>query len=129
MNFRNSKQRDAILSVLSKKNYHPTVDDIYAIVKKDFPKISIATVYRNVEQLCRMNKIWRINEGSSHARYDGNIERHYHISCPECGSVDDVWLPERLENLIEIEKVIPEYSEINYNIEFKGICKKCSSKK
>lgn len=128
MKLRSSKQREAILAVLSKKNYHPTVDDIYAIVKKEFPTTSLATIYRNMEQLCQMGKIWKIESAPGPARYDGNREKHFHITCSRCGSVEDVWLDEKLENYFDLDKSIKGFTLSDYNISFEGVCTKCNGK-
>lgn len=128
MKLRNSKQREAILSVLGKKNYHPTVDEIYAIVKKEFPTTSLATIYRNMEQLCRMGKIWKIESAPGPARYDGNREKHFHITCSRCGLVADVWLEGKLENYVDLGKAINGFTLSGYNISFEGICRKCREK-
>lgn len=128
MKIRNSKQREAILNVLSQRNYHPTADDIYVKVKKDFPKTSLATIYRNVEQLSRLGKIRRIETASGPARYDGNIEKHFHIKCSQCGQVRDVWLKEKLENYIDLDDAIKDYLLTGYDISFEGICNKCNGK-
>ncbi len=125
MTYRNSKQREAIFVILSKKNFHPTVDEIYDIVRKEYPQISLATVYRNVEQLCRMGKIRRIYNSDVIARYDGTMEAHFHITCEKCGSVKDVWLESKLEEYIDLKKYVPDHILTSYSINFYGICRMC----
>ncbi len=125
MDIRYSKQRQAILDVLNKKDYHPTVDDIFSIVRKRLPKISLATVYRNIEQLCRMGKIRKLDTGTEPGRYDGNLEKHSHIKCTRCGVVRDVWLEEKLKDFVDFGEAIPGFHSIGYRIEFFGTCKRC----
>ncbi len=125
MKYRNSKQREAIFTLLSKKNFHPSVDEMYDIVRKEYPQISLATVYRNVEQLCRMGKIRRIHNSGAIARYDGTMEAHFHITCEECGSVKDVWLESKLEEHIDLKKYVPDHILTSYSIDFYGICCIC----
>ena len=125
MKYKNSRQREAVAEVLNRKNYHPTAEEIYTIVKKNFPKISLATVYRNVERLCQMEKIWKIETDSQPSRYDGNTKRHFHITCRNCGKVKDVWLDQRLEDHIDVEKAIEGFKLAEYKIDFYGICEEC----
>ena len=126
--FKKSKQRDTVLQLLSKKNYHPTVDDIYARVRLEFPKISLATVYRNVEHLCQMEKIWKIDMSGNPARYDGNMEKHFHVICERCSEVADVWPDKQLEQCINLESIAEDFTVTKYNIEFSGICDRCAGK-
>ena len=44
-------QRQTICEELCKLTSHPTADELYDIVKKRMPQISLGTVYRNLEQL------------------------------------------------------------------------------
>ena len=127
MNFRHSKQRDAVVKVLSKINYHPTVDEIYDIVRKEYPKVSLATIYRNVEQLSQMKKIWKIESPNEPARYDGNMEKHHHVKCTKCSAINDVWIKNSLEELIDLNKIENNFSITGFKIEFEGLCDKCNT--
>ena len=125
MNFRYSKQRDAVMKVLDKINYHPTVDEIYDIVRKKYPKVSLATIYRNVEQLTQMNKIWKIELPNEPARYDGNMEKHHHVRCSKCNAINDVWIEKEVTDLIDIGSIKNRFSITSFKIEFEGICENC----
>ena len=39
-------QRLAIVKILAKSDGHPTVENIHVRIKKDFPTMSLATVYK-----------------------------------------------------------------------------------
>ncbi len=125
MVYRNSKQRNAVLRVLGKKNFHPTVDEIYSVVKDEFPKISLATVYRNVEQLCQMGKIWKVDIAEGPARYDGNMEKHFHACCEMCGAVEDAQLNTDLADMIDPGSVADKFFVTGYRVEFYGVCDNC----
>ena len=43
-----TSQRLAIVEILTKSKGHPSVKNIYHQIKKDFPIMSLATVYRNI---------------------------------------------------------------------------------
>ncbi len=126
MSYRYSKQRETVMKVLDKINYHPTVDELYDIVKKKYPKVSLATIYRNVEQLTEMGKIWKIELPNDPARYDGNMEIHHHIKCTKCSSVNDVWMKNKLDDLIDLKEIENNFSITGYKIEFEGICDQCN---
>jgi len=129
MKFKKSKQRDAVFRILSQKNFHPTVDDLYDIVRKEFEHISLATVYRNVEQLLQMGLITKLDTGDGKARYDGNTQKHFHIICKECRKIQDVWVDFIIEDIVDINSVFPGFSYESYKINFLGICGDCRVKK
>ncbi len=90
---RNSKQRDAVLRNLSERYDHPTAEDVYLSLKKDFPSISLATVYRNLKLLESEGMILKITTDDSD-RFDGHTHEHYHFTCRDCKRVLDLELQE-----------------------------------
>lgn len=71
---RTSPQRERILELLKHTDIHPTVDWVYSKLKKEFPKLSLGTVYRNLRILVEQGLVQRIPSGSTFDRYDGNME-------------------------------------------------------
>ena len=55
-----SKQRELILDSLRKRKDHPTAERLYLDLKNEMPELGIATVYRNLSDLCEEGKIIRI---------------------------------------------------------------------
>lgn len=82
-------QRMGILSFLDQKT-HPTVDEIYSAVQADFPSVSLATVYKNINKLSESGIIRQINTNSV-IRYDLGMVPHGHLVCKRCGSVEDIF--------------------------------------
>ena len=60
MKLSNTNQRRVIMEELRKLKCHPTADELYGIVKQRLPKISLATVYRNLGLLADAGEIRRI---------------------------------------------------------------------
>ena len=89
---RYSHQRELIKQVVYSTNSHPTADWIYDQVKGSVPNISLGTVYRNLKQMNNEGYIRTIYDGSI-ARYDWNMDSHYHLKCNTCGDLIDVQLP------------------------------------
>ena len=46
-----SRQRESIKDFLSTRKDHPTADTIYMNIRKQFPNISLGTIYRNLNLL------------------------------------------------------------------------------
>lgn len=87
---KNSKQRDAIKSFLMTRYDHPTAETVYLNVKKEFPNISLGTIYRNLSLLSEIGEIQKLSTGIGPDRFDGNPAPHYHFICNQCGSVLDL---------------------------------------
>ena len=50
-NLKYSRQRESIKKQLMQRNDHPTADMIYTDIRKEYPNISLGTVYRNLALL------------------------------------------------------------------------------
>lgn len=121
---RHSKQRDAIFDNLCSRYDHPTAEDIYFSLKPSMPALSLATVYRNLSQLEGDGKIIRI-ESAGTARYDGNINLHYHLSCINCGGVFDVFMDNDC-GLCKKASEIFDGKILGHSILFTGYCSACN---
>ena len=88
-----SRQREAILANLRNRYDHPTADMIYTDLRKDFPTISLGTVYRNLSKFVADGTIIKVECGDSVDHFDGNPQPHYHFICNECHSVIDLQFP------------------------------------
>ncbi|MGN0308504.1 MAG: transcriptional repressor [Lachnospiraceae bacterium] len=88
-----SRQREAIKEFMMGRKDHPTADVVYMNVRKEFPNISLGTVYRNLTLLSDMGELSRIRVGDGVDHFDAITTLHYHFICQECGSVHDLNLP------------------------------------
>lgn len=119
-----TRQRKVILEELRKVTSHPTADEIYQTVKIRLPKISLGTVYRNLEVLSEAGEIQKIDVDKNRLRYDGNPEEHYHIKCIKCGRVDDLHdLPD--SNVEKKASRITNWEITGHRLDFLGICPAC----
>lgn len=122
---RMTKQRRLILQALRENNIHPTADMVYEMVRKKMPRISLGTVYRNLEILTALGEIQTLELSGSQKRYDGIPQKHYHIRCLHCGRVDDAPVAplNRLEDDLYESTV---YTIMGHRLEFIGLCPDCS---
>ena len=121
---RNTKQRQVILKELKKLTSHPTAKDLYEIVKKSLPCISLGTVYRNLELLTQNKIIQKLDISGNEARFDGNPAHHYHVRCVVCGRVDDVHNLS-IDTLKDVSEDINGYKILGHCLEFHGTCPDC----
>lgn len=119
-----SKQRDLVLKTLQENVVHPTADFVYAKAKEHNPNISLATVYRNLNQLVESGDIKKINGLDNMAHFDHNTHKHFHFICTKCGKIFDMpydIVPELNTKPAEQKGLIIE----SYDISFHGICPDC----
>lgn len=120
-----SKQREVILKILRSSQDHPTADWIYQQARREIPKISLGTIYRNLKQLTKQGLILEYNYGKHPARYESNTGRHHHVRCVKCGRVND--LPLSFMKGIEEEVAqSTDYHVLEHRLEVLGICPGCS---
>jgi len=121
---RNTRQREVILEELRKLSSHPTAVGLYEIVRRRLPRISLGTVYRNLELLAEMGTIQKLDLAGAQARFDGNPGCHHHVRCTGCGRVDDVsGAPLDLDKLGYDDS--DGYLVLAYRLELMGICPRC----
>jgi Fur family transcriptional regulator, peroxide stress response regulator len=124
---RNTKQREAILSILRNTISHPTADSIYEQVRKTMPNISKGTVYRNLQVLQKRGEIRELNLAGTKSRYEVDFGNHYHFRCEVCGKVMD--LDQKVDTELDREISRKTGLKILYHqLEFRGICNDCRSK-
>lgn len=115
-----------MLELLQSTKIHPTAEWVYSRLKEDFPKVSIASVYRNLNILVAEGVIQSIIFEEPQARFDANLIEHYHFICEKCGAVFDLEIPiDRSLNEIVTEST--QYTVNRHRIDFYGICKECKS--
>jgi Fur family ferric uptake transcriptional regulator len=85
-----TRQREIILDELRKSDSHPTADEMYEMVKRRLPRISLGTVYRNLDVLSGCGMINKLEIGGARMRFDGKPETHYHLVCTSCGRIHDL---------------------------------------
>ncbi|MDA8139320.1 MAG: transcriptional repressor [Desulfobacteraceae bacterium] len=122
---RMTQQRRVILEELRKTHNHPTADALYEQVRKRLPRISLGTVYRNLEILTALGEIQTLELSGSQKRYDGIPQKHYHIRCIHCERLDDA--PIAPLNTLEDELYgATVYTIMGHRLEFIGLCPECS---
>jgi len=121
---RMTKQRTVILHTLERLRNHPTADELFDVVRRELPNVSLGTIYRNLDVLAKSGHVRRLDSGMGQARFDAEPKPHHHVRCRECGRLDDVMItpgtrikkPSRSEHGFEI---------LDYRIEFEGCCPDC----
>lgn len=117
-----TNQKQIILDYLQSVHTHPTAEEIFKAVQKKLPRISLATVYRNLEKFVEKEMVLEIPGETK--RFDADIDEHQHFICDSCGKVYDICC--RLPHLKKLEEHQHKVGTIKrYQLYFCGTCKKC----
>jgi len=122
-----TRQRRIILRELKQVKTHPCADEVYSMVRQYLPRISLGTVYRNLEKLAQLGEIQKIEVGGSLKRFDGNMTEHYHVRCMGCDRLDDVQENIHFDFNKELEEVT-HFQISGHRLEFIGLCPNCAEK-
>lgn len=90
MKERQTRQLAAVYDVVSAARDHPTAEDVHARVRRRLPRVSLGTVYRNLQKLAAQQRVRVVHLTDRAARYDWMLENHDHFLCERCGSVTDL---------------------------------------
>lgn len=121
---RRSKQRDAIKSYLMSTKAHPTAEIVYDNLKKEFPNISLGTIYRNLNFLVEHGEALRLDCGDGFDHFDGNTKPHNHFFCKGCHSIIDLEMLQ-IDHINIIANAGFEGQIEDHVTYFRGLCKEC----
>ena len=119
---KSTKQKEAIMAAVRTMRTHPTADEIYDKVRESFPRLSLGTVYRNLNAFARKGDILKIPILNGGDRFDFRTDRHEHMLCENCGQVFDV----EADVVINLKETEPMLS--SYTLLLHGLCSKCNIK-
>jgi Fe2+ or Zn2+ uptake regulation protein/predicted transcriptional regulator len=122
---RMTHQREVILEQIKKSTTHPTADELYEKIKKKLPRISLATVYRNLEIMSEAGMITKLEISGRQKRFDWDLNQHDHIYCVQCHRVDNIELGDKKKVILPQEEN-RGYKVSGCRVEFYGICPDCN---
>jgi len=90
MKERNTLQRKIVTDAIAHCPPHFTIEDLYSIIKQEYPSISKTTVYRNLRLLSKSGLIRQVVLHDGLERYERNSPFHYHFKCRICDGIFDI---------------------------------------
>ena len=121
---RYSYQRQRILDYVSDSHAHPSAAAVYDALRESMPRLSLGTVYRNLNLLSQMGQIRRLEIPGCADRFDHITYSHCHAQCRICRRIFDV----DMEFVTGLEKGIKNtqgFEFSGYDILFYGTCPDC----
>jgi Fur family peroxide stress response transcriptional regulator len=126
-NYKLTPQRLAIVKILAYSEGHPNVEKIHERLQKDFPTMSLATVYRNVLLLKSLGEVLELGFPDGSNRYDGNKpDPHPHVICVQCKKIIDPDLA-TLKDMTEEVADETGFKILTHRLDFFGICRDCTN--
>lgn len=123
--YRLTAQRIAVLKAVI-RNRHMSASEIHAEVKKEYPGIGIATVYKTLRILEQEGIVNRfdLHNNTGHYEISRDCDTHIHLICLECGMISDfaeVFVQQICDTLQKNSGFVVQKS----NMTFYGYCEKC----
>ncbi|MEG0736348.1 MAG: transcriptional repressor [Longicatena sp.] len=122
-----SKQRDIVLQYMKAMDGHASAEEIFAGLNTENQKVSLATVYRNLNILAEMNEIKKIAHPMYGYVYDKTCNPHYHLHCVKCNELLDLNIPYQESMNNEFSKLC-NHDLQSHNLIFGGVCEECRKK-
>jgi Fur family transcriptional regulator, peroxide stress response regulator len=124
-NHKLTPQRLAVVKILVQNEGHPNIETIFDQLQKDFPTMSLATVYRNVMLLKSLDEVLEISFPDGSNRYDGKKPYpHPHVICVRCKTIIDPDL-DTLQDLTEEVNRLTGFKILTHRLDFFGVCSEC----
>jgi Fur family ferric uptake transcriptional regulator len=118
--------RAAVLEALDREPCCLTAQEIFDNLRASGRGVGIASVYRTLELLSRLNLIRRVDLGTS-AGYEPEQpsgEHHHHLVCEDCGRIS-AFEDKRLEEAIQRLGRRLEYKVGEHEVVLRGACPDC----
>ena len=109
------KNQALIKEILNGTDGHMTAEEIYNEAKARGKRISLATVYNNLNSLCEEGAIKKVSVEGCPDRYD-KIKKHDHLVCSRCKALSDITFSDLTASLSEQlgEPILSYDLKVNY---------------
>ncbi len=121
---RYSHQRELILREVRSRTDHPTAEMICTALREESPRLSLGTVYRDLNTLVERGEISRVPVPGAADRFDGETTPHQHLYCRRCHKVESLYIPtSKLQAYLD---ACPGIRAESYNLIAFGLCTACA---
>ena len=126
--FRLTPQRVELVRLIAVSEGHPSASELHAKIRRQFPTMSHATVYKTLTLLKEINQVLEIDLHSD-SHYDGNRpEPHPHLICTNCNKIIDGDLSLDQESLRSLEQA-SGFKILRPQISLYGLCPECQEER
>ena len=123
--YKATPQRIAIARFVLHSREHPSAHMTYLSVKKVYPTVSLATVYKTIKILKDCGLVQELNMPQVDTRFDPNTRPHAHLLCLQCGSITD-WIDPMITKLVDRISRDEDFKVSGSSLDINGICRTCA---
>ncbi len=118
-------QRLTVFRVLADYDGHPTVEDVWGLVRAELPTIALRTVYEALHELDMLGEIRLISAGTGSRRVELKAtDDHSHLVCSRCGAVRDIDV--RPPDVTSASDPKLGFVTERADVVFSGLCEHCA---
>jgi len=122
---RATNQRALILEIIRKGKGHLDADEIHRRAREKEPRLSLSTVYRNLQTLKKLGLVDEVHFDEEHHHYEVKPStEHHHLVCLGCGRVIEFEYP--LSRMVK--RSVAEAKDFDITgseVRMTGYCKRC----
>jgi Fur family ferric uptake transcriptional regulator len=122
--FRMTSQRQVIMDEFAKSKTHLSADEVYRKVRRRLPRVSLGTVYRNLELLSGHGIIRKVEYAGKQKLFDGDMSNHYHLKCTQCGILVDIPVEKVFIDFKALEQQ-DDFCITGHDLKIFGVCDTC----
>lgn len=117
-------QRRIIFQAVTAAKGHYSPEEVYAVVRKEIPSISLATVYKNLKIFVESGILREVSPHHGTLRIDPNLEPHHHLVCTRCKSITDI--DASSFDPIRLKRTPPGFKVKQFSVDVLGLCNHCA---
>jgi Fur family peroxide stress response transcriptional regulator len=126
-NIKVTPQRLALVTELRDKG-HLNIEELYNSLKRKFPSISLATIYKNLNAMIENCFVEEVKIPYAKSKYEIAKDLHSHVVCEECGKVCDIDID--LSSVLKCDTISKSGFEVQKSaLIVSGTCCDCQAKK
>ena len=124
LDLRLTRQRQVILDEFRRADAHLTADEVFERVRRIVPRVSLGTVYRNLEILYSHGLLNKLETAGHQKLFEANTKDHHHMRCEKCDELFDI--PAQSINFdVQSVRAGKGFEITGYRLELLGICAQC----
>lgn len=121
-------QRQMVLRTLEQAGHHLSAEEICQRIQREYPGMSLSTVYRTLDLLVRLGMVLEAQLGGDRRVFElaGEHGEHTHLICRDCGAIAH---PSELD-LAALRRALAGesgFSALALNVVATGICPACAA--
>lgn len=120
-------QRQAVYNLVKSQDGHVTAEQIYQSIRKQQPRVSLATVYRNLEKLSEAELIHKVTINGVYY-FEAANQPHYHAVCLSCGKITNLDTPPATD-IEDYFTRLTDYKLTGHELVLYGLCPQCQRKR